>query len=217
MSKQGRCHAFRNCDSDRFVSDDSGSRTCARGAAGAGGDNYSPSAVVLMCAESMPDPHLIFGQLQGTIAVVRNMANILPLAGLQPDSIDTGSVEYPVINQGARLIIVLGHTNCQVMQKVVAKWNEIKGKVAPIPGPGNQIPPANLGAIYQVLYPAVTKANKDSEVDLLGASIRNNVANTVAGLEGDTFVFSKLVQSGELLIVGAVYDPETRKVELLDK
>ncbi len=174
-----------------------------------------PKAVVLQCAESMSDAHIIFGQPRGRIAVVRTMANTLPIAAMQPDSVDAASVEYAVLNQGARFIIVLGHTNCEVMQTVVAKWKEIKGMTQVTPG--NQAPRGNLPALYQALYPAVMRANRDGGADLLDASVRNNIANSVAALAGDRFNLRRLVQSGELVIVGVIYDPETRKVELLDK
>ena len=159
-----------------------------------------PSAVILMCSESLPDPHLIFDQPIGTLLTVRNMGNIIPLLGLQPNSVDTGSIEYGVEEQGARVIIVLGHTGCSVVDSVI-KNPEGRG---------------NMVAIYQVISSAITVAKRSNATDLQNAVVEQNVRNSVAALRGDAFNLSKRVASGKLKIVGAIYNPETSKVTILE-
>ena len=79
-----------------------------------------PFAVVLTCSDSRVSPEILFDQGIGDIFVIRNAGNLI-------SDIDMGSIEYAVEHLDAKLIIVLGHTECGAIKAYVGdKNNEYK-------------------------------------------------------------------------------------------
>ncbi|MBP6759845.1 MAG: hypothetical protein KA133_11385, partial [Flavobacterium sp.] len=64
-----------------------------------------PFAVVLTCSDSRVSPEILFDQGIGDLFVIRNAGNLI-------SDIDMGSIEYAVEHLDAKLIVVLGHTEC---------------------------------------------------------------------------------------------------------
>lgn len=169
--------------------------------------------VVLCCSEPMPELKTIFADEDlGRVAVVRNMGNVIPVhLVLNPNepepeqNVETGSIEYAVLH-GAKRVIVLGHKGCDVVRSVIKSLIE-----------GSK-PRGNQPAIYAVISKSFTKVRGgwDNLDVMLQKTIEHNVRNTVEELLGNRFVLHKLVESGNLKVVGAVYDPETGKVETLE-
>ena len=163
------------------------------------------NAVVLCCSEPLPDINTLFPEFK-SIAVVRSMGNVISLAGLMQDSVELGSIEYAVKEQGATQVIVLGHKGCGVMRSVI----------------GNSARRDNFRGVSQVLCIASTSAGKvfgkDKPEELLQRAVEDNVRNMMYRLERDNDGLSALIKAGLLEIVGAVYDPQTGKAEpLTDK
>jgi carbonic anhydrase len=73
----------------------------------------SPHAIVLGCSDSRVPIETIFDQPPGNVFVVRVAGNFLN------DDI-LGSIEFGVAVLKARLILVLGHTNCGAVTAAVA-------------------------------------------------------------------------------------------------
>lgn len=79
-----------------------------------------PFAVVLTCSDSRVSPEILFDQGIGDLFVIRNAGNLI-------SDIDMGSIEYAVEHLDAKLIIVLGHTECGAIKAYVGdKNNEYK-------------------------------------------------------------------------------------------
>jgi len=79
-----------------------------------------PFAVILTCSDSRVSPEILFDQGIGDLFVIRNAGNLI-------SDIDMGSIEYAVEHLHAKLIIVLGHTECGAIKAYVSdKNNEYK-------------------------------------------------------------------------------------------
>ncbi|MFI7589293.1 carbonic anhydrase [Spongisporangium articulatum] len=72
----------------------------------------SPFATILTCADSRVTPELLFDQGLGDLYVVRSLGPVLDEAVL-------GSLEYGVDTLGVPLLVVLGHTQCGIVNKAV--------------------------------------------------------------------------------------------------
>lgn len=75
-----------------------------------------PFAVVLTCSDSRVAPEILFDQGIGDLFVIRNAGNLI-------SNIDMGSMEYAVEHLDAKLIVVLGHTECGAIKAYVGDKN----------------------------------------------------------------------------------------------
>src|SRR5437879_6783583 len=71
-------------------------------------EGQQPFAIVLGCSDSRVPAELIFGQGFGDLFVIRVAGNIVA-----PSQV--GSVEFAAAAFGTRLVVVLGHTNCDAI------------------------------------------------------------------------------------------------------
>ena len=154
----------------------------------------SPFAVILSCSDSRVPPELIFDQGLGGLFVVRIAGNTVTRAGLE-------SIDYAVSHLGTNLIMVLGHDKCGA---VIGAVGECSSK-----------PTAELPEIFANICPAVDLARKKSADDLESRAIDLNVTEQVKILNQSP-LFKKRVADSSLKIVGARYNLQSGKVELLD-
>jgi carbonic anhydrase len=154
----------------------------------------SPFAVILSCSDSRVPPELIFDQGLGGLFVVRVAGNTVTRAGLE-------SINYAVGHLGTNLIMVLGHDSC----------GAVKGAV----GECSSKPAAELPEIFANICPAVDLARKKSADGLESYAIDLNVTEQVKMLKQSP-LFKKSVAVGGLKIVGARYNLQSGKVEILD-
>lgn len=155
----------------------------------------TPFAVILSCSDSRVPPELIFDQGLGGLFVVRLAGNTVTRAGLE-------SIDYAVDHLGANLIMVLGHDSCGAVKGALA---ECVSKPAA----------KKLPEIFANICPAVGQARKkDGGDNLESSAIDLNVTDQVRILEGSP-LFSKRVADGSLKIVGACYNLESGKVEII--
>jgi carbonic anhydrase len=155
----------------------------------------SPFAVILSCSDSRVPPELIFDQGLGGLFVVRLAGNTVTRAGLE-------SIDYAVGHLGTKLIVVLGHDEC----------GAVKGAISECPGK----PDADLPEIFRNICPAVDLARKKSTVNLESDAIDLNVAEQVKILKQSPG-FKTRVADGSLKIMGARYNLQSGKVDILDK
>jgi carbonic anhydrase len=157
-----------------------------------------PFAAVLSCMDSRSSPEIVFDQGIGDLFVVRIAGNYA-----QPDIM--GSLEYATKVAGAKLVVVMGHTEC----------GAIKGAC-------DGVQMGNLTTVIQALQPAVDdvkdyqgdRTSKDKEfVRLVTVA---NVRRTVAKLRADSQILRELEQSGQIKIVGALHDISTGQVTFFD-
>jgi len=150
-----------------------------------------PSAIVLTCADSRVPPELIFDQGLGDLFVVRVAGNVL-------DDHVIGSIEYAAEHLEAPLVMVLGHERCGAVDAAV-KGGEAPGKIA---------------SLLEALHPAV-QAAKGQAGDPVDNVVKLNARFGAAQLKASDPILAPRLKAGELEIVGARYDLDTGKVELL--
>ncbi|HEY2525749.1 MAG TPA: carbonic anhydrase [Candidatus Binataceae bacterium] len=153
----------------------------------------APFAVILSCSDSRVPPELIFDQGLGDLFVVRVAGNTVTRAGLE-------SIDYAVSHLGTNLIMVLGHESCGAVKGALS---ECVSK-----------PAAGLPEIFANICPAVDEARKKGSDKLDSIAIDLNVAGQVKKLARAP-EFKQRVADGSLKIVGARYNLESGKVEMV--
>jgi carbonic anhydrase len=162
-------------------------------------EGQAPQAIIVGCADSRVPPEVVFDQGVGDLFVVRVAGNVV--AGSGP--FVKGSIEFAVAELGARLIVVLGHTACGAVKAAVAHID------------ANDTLPGAIRDLVEVIRPAAA-AVRGKPGEKLENATRMNVALGVERLKGLDPILSPLVKSGELKVVGAVYDLRTGMVNFLD-
>lgn len=157
-----------------------------------------PLAVVVGCIDSRVPPEFVFDQRIGDIFTARVAGNIV-------DDDIIGSVEFATKLSGAKLIVVLGHSEC----------GAVKGAVDGV----------ELGKLTQLLSyirPAIA-ANSDApgEHNSKNKAYVQLVATTNAELAAQIFVkdseiIREMVASNELMIVAAMHDVATGRITFLE-
>jgi carbonic anhydrase len=160
-------------------------------AVAAAGDQH-PIAVVLGCVDSRVPPEAVLDQSFGALSVVRSGGQVLDRAVL-------GSIEFAVTDLGAPLVMVLGHTRCGAVQATIEALRT-----------GTR-PDGQVAFLADQLTPAVQAAGVDP---VASAATRVHVAQVVARLQGLRRLRGE-VGSGRVQVVGAVYDLDSGRVELL--
>lgn len=154
-----------------------------------------PIAAILSCADSRVAPELAFDQNPGDLFVMRVAGNVI-----SPDLL--ASLEYGVKFLGVPLVMVLGHTNCGAVSAAI---NVLQN---------NDALPGHLPGLISSIKPAVTRAKKSGNDDLLNRAIAENVNLQVAQLKSSSPIVDKLYAAKKIDIVGGVYDLKTGKISL---
>lgn len=163
-------------------------------------DGQWPFAVILSCIDSRTGAELIFDQGLGDIFSVRIAGNIVNTDIL-------GSMEFACKVAGSKLIVVLGHTKCGAVK-----------------GACDHVEMGNLTELLSKLQPAVyaekETQNPDKRNSNNSAFVENvasiNVRRSVKNIIERSFIIEQMVESGEIGVVGAMYDVETGIVEFYD-
>ena len=157
-----------------------------------------PKAVILSCLDSRVPVEQVFDQGIGDIFVGRVAGNI-------EDQDQLGSMEFATKLAGAKLVFVLGHSEC----------GAIKGACD-----GAEL--GNLTGLLAKMKPAVNavqgfKADERNSKNrkFVESVTEENVRQTIANIRKDSPVLTELEKSGQLNIVGGIYDLQTGKVNLL--
>jgi carbonic anhydrase len=143
-----------------------------------------PVAAFLGCADSRVPIEIIFDQGFGDVFVTRIAGNIAT-----PE--DIGSLEFGTKVLGAKVLYILGHTNCGAVTAAM------KGEAVP----------GQISALFSYLRPAVKASGGDVEL-----AIRANVRHQAATLAESSPVIAGLIKSGELKVAGGVYDLASGRV-----
>ena len=162
-----------------------------------GSQGQFPKAIVLSCIDSRAPAEVIFDKGIGDIFGTR-------VAGNYADEGVIGGIEYACKVAGAKVIIVLGHTDCGAVKSacdnvklgnITYVMDEIKPAVDSVKGiPGER-----------------NSANKDFVKDVT----KKNVQLTMKKILEDSEILSELAKEGKVKIIGAVYDVKTGKVEFI--
>lgn len=154
----------------------------------------SPFAAVLGCIDSRVPPEIVFDQGLGDIFSVRVAGNVL-----NADVI--GSLEFACQMVGTPLVVVLGHTNCGA---IIGACDGVK--LGHLTGLLSKIKPALDAA-------TIPMHNRHSQNAAFVQQVTDaHIAQTVAALSQRSHVLRALVDTGKVVIVGAIYDVETGRV-----
>jgi len=141
----------------------------------------TPFAAFLGCADSRVPIEFVFDQGFGDLFVTRIAGNIA-------SSENIGSLEFGTQILGAKVLYVLGHSACGAVAATM-KGTDVPGQIS---------------GLFQYIRPAVKTANGDMEV-----AVRDNVRNQAQLLAESSPVISRMIQRGELIVAGGVYDLQT--------
>lgn len=153
----------------------------------------SPVACVVGCIDSRVPPELVFDQRLGDIFAARVAGNFV-----NTDII--GSLEFATKLAGAKLIVVLGHTEC----------GAVKGAV-------DDAKMGNLTATLANIRPSLAKLNytavpSSKNKELVQRVADQNAKDAAAHLTAKSEVLAELVKEGKLKIVSGMYDISTGKI-----
>lgn len=153
-----------------------------------------PFVTVLSCSDSRVPVEQILDRGIGDVFVVRVAGNVVGETGL-------ASVEYAVDCLEAPLFVVMGHTNCGAVTAVVN---------ASLNGGG-------LGKVAEKISAAVERTKKAglgaSDDGFLVEAIKANIWKAIEDTLSASSCIRQKTNTGELKIVGALYDIETGKIE----
>jgi len=161
-------------------------------------DGQFPFASVLSCLDSRITPEIIFDRGVGDLFVAR-------VAGNFTNDDILGSFEFASMLAGSKLIVVMGHSEC----------GAIKGACDA----------AQLGLLSTTLAsinPAVTavegyEPRTSKNAEFVQAVTEMNVRLTMKTLRDRSVVLRQMIDSGEIDLVGAMYDISTGKVTFFDE
>ncbi|GAB4146553.1 MAG: hypothetical protein Fur0037_14630 [Planctomycetota bacterium] len=153
-----------------------------------------PFAVVLTCSDSRVAPEHLFDAGLGDLFVVRVAGNVLNEEAL-------ASIEYAAAHAGASLLVVLGHSSCGA---VTAAAHEDGGDLT-----------SNMRALLTLLEPAVERALRDGEEDLVDRAVRWNALRTARAALARSAILRELESIGLFAVVPAFYDIASGDIEWL--
>lgn len=154
-----------------------------------------PFACVLSCIDSRTSAELIFDQGFGDIFSCRIAGNVL-----NEDIL--GSMEFACKVAGSKIIVVLGHSRC----------GAIKGAC-------DGVKMGNLSTLLSKVEPAInaettTKENRNaSNPEFVEHVAELNVRLTLKQITEQSPILAEMTQTGEIMLVGGMYDVETGQVE----
>ncbi len=169
----------RNCDLMKQLKDTS--------------KQQSPFAVVVGCIDSRVPPELVFDQRLGDIFAARIAGNFVNTDIL-------GSLEFATQLAGAKLVVVLGHTECGAVK-----------------GAADNAQLGNLTSMLENIRPSIKKLNyqgvpSSKDKELVQKLADQNVKDAVDKVMAQSPVISALVASGKVKVVGAMHDIGTGKI-----
>lgn len=157
-----------------------------------------PYAAVVSCLDSRIPPEIVFDQGVGDLFVARVAGNFVN------DDI-LGSLEFATKLAGAKLIVVMGHTEC----------GAVKGACD-----GAQL--GLLTATLANINPAVEEVQGDytprssENTKFVQAVTEMNVQLTMQKLRERSVVLREMLDKGEIAMIGAMYDVSTGEVVFVE-
>ncbi|WP_018478230.1 carbonic anhydrase family protein [Pontibacter roseus] len=156
-----------------------------------------PFAIVLSCIDSRTSAELIFDQGLGDIFSTRIAGNIV-----NEDIL--GSMEFACKVAGSKLIVVLGHSKCGAVK-----------------GACDHVQLGNLTGLLDKIEPAIKAVayagdRTAQNAEFVEKVAEVNVLRMVEEIKKRSHILREMIESGEIGIVGAMYDVETGIVTFYD-
>ena len=155
-----------------------------------------PYAVVLSCLDSRLPIELVLDQGIGDIFSARVAGNVM-------DNDVLGSMEFGCKAAGAKLIAVIGHSNC----------GAVKGAV-------DNVDLGNLTALLARIKPAIDATlgedRTSRNLEFVDKVAESNVRLVMRQVRERSPVLLDMLDRGQIALVGGVYDLSTGKIRWLD-
>ena len=153
----------------------------------------SPIATIVGCIDSRVPPEMVFDQRLGDIFAARIAGNFINTDIL-------GSLEFTTAAAGAKLIVVLGHTEC----------GAVKGAV-------DDVKLGNLTSMLANIRPSLAKLNysgvpSSKNKELVQKVADQNAQDAVDAIMKKSPVIAQQVKEGKVKVVSAMHDLATGKV-----
>jgi MFS superfamily sulfate permease-like transporter len=153
----------------------------------AGSNGQNPMAVIVSCIDSRTSPEIIFDLGLGDILSIRIAGNIIN------DDI-LGSIELACQKLGAKLVVVLGHSECGAIATAINKIDE-----------------GFIGSITQKIEKAVNQCGCDrkkllEDNDSFNEVVKQNTFNSFNDIISQSTYLREAKESGEINIFSAYYD-----------
>lgn len=162
----------------------------------------SPFAIILGCSDSRVPVEIVFDQDLGDLFVIRVAGNIVAPSQL-------GSVEFAAEQFGTPLVVVMGHSHCGAILGTLERLR----RPAEARSPHIRFLAEHIeSAVAGLLAPEL---GYDRET-LIRKSVRANVEQSVAQLRHGSKILERLIDLGQLRVVGAEYSLESGRVEFFD-
>jgi carbonic anhydrase len=158
-------------------------------------DGQHPLAVVLSCIDSRTTTEIIFDLGMGDVFAIRIAGNVVNEDVL-------ASMEFACKIAGAKLIVVLGHTEC----------GAIKGAC-------DNLEMGNLTRLFEKIKPAIeaeyaTRSERNSSNELYVKNVtRLNVHHNIFHIPEHSDILAEMIHKGEVGIIGGMYDIKTGEVK----
>lgn len=159
-----------------------------------------PFATILSCIDSRVSAELVFDQGLGDIFSVR-------IAGNFVNEDILGSMEFACKLAGTKLIVVLGHTSCGAVKGACdnAKMGNLTKLIEKI-----------TPAVNAVKEPKDASLRNSSNLDFVDTVAEKNVQLTIDRIHAESPILSEMEKSGEIMIIGAMYDINTGAVNFYE-
>ncbi|MEM6687961.1 MAG: SulP family inorganic anion transporter [Planctomycetota bacterium] len=168
----------------------------------------SPMAVILSGIDSRVPAELIFDCGLGDLLSVRVAGNVIGDKTL-------ASCEYGLAVAGAKLLVILGHTRCGTVKlavEMVADHQDVSQATGC----------DNLSAVTDAINPAIDPSDlselqtTDDPDVIIDRVASRNVQHSIEEILLHSRKLRELVESGEIAIVGAMYDVRSGRIEFLE-
>ena len=153
-----------------------------------------PFAAVVSCLDSRIPPAIVFDRGIGDLFVARVAGNFVN------DDI-LGSLEFATKLAGAKLILVMGHTECGAVKGAcdAAQLGLLTATLA------------NINPAVKAVQGNYTPRNSQND-EFVQAVTEMNVLHTMQTLRDRSVVLREMIDKGEIGLVGAMYDVSSGRV-----
>lgn len=155
-----------------------------------------PFATILSCIDSRVSAELVFDQGIGDIFSARVAGNIVNADLL-------GSMEFACKLAGTKIVVVLGHTACGAVKGACddARLGNLTLLLSRI-----------RAAVDAVPEPADASERTSKNAGFVNSVAEKNVMLTIENIRNQSPVLKQMEESGEIAILGAMYDISDGKV-----
>jgi carbonic anhydrase len=158
-------------------------------------EGQRPFAVIVSCSDSRVPPELVFDQGLGDLFVIRTAGNVI-------GDFELGSIEYAVEHLGVSLVVVMGHEECGAIKAFLeSDVHEAEGHIKSIVDAIREEPEEQ-----EVLC---TEGRK------LTPCIQANIRHGLEQVKSAQPILSEKLRNGNLTVVGALYNIDNGKVEII--